>query len=59
MVDGQPGQGMNAGGGSGGTLIIHTDNLDGHGRLTVSGGHGAGEGGGGSGGRMYINIYQR
>ena len=57
-VDGENGHGQNAGGGSGGTIVIQTDELLGHGRLSASGGNGVGEGGGGGGGRMHISVLQ-
>ena len=57
-MDGESGQGGNAGGGSGGTIIIETEYLKGQGRMTASGGDGVGGGGGGSGGRMHIDIHQ-
>lgn len=47
---------MDAGGGSGGTLIINTPVLSGNGEIRVNGGKGAGDGGGGAGGRMAITV---
>lgn len=48
------GTGSNAGGGSGGSILIKATNMSGHGELAVTGGSGTGLGGGGSGGRIGI-----
>ena len=55
-LEGEQGQGQNAGGGSGGGLVIKTLNFTGYGHVDVSGGAGSTNGGGGSGGRMAIHI---
>lgn len=48
-----------AGGGSGGSILIKTTNMSGHGVINVVGGAGSGEGGGGSGGRAAIHCRWR
>ncbi|WAR26297.1 TENX-like protein [Mya arenaria] len=53
------GEGANAGGGSGGSVFMHTTNITGHGVVAVPGGDGAGYGGGGSGGRVSVNCRYR
>jgi hypothetical protein len=58
-VDGGAAVGTNAGGGSGGTLIIDTKAIDGDGRMSCDGGHGNGHGGSGAGGRMKIQVKTR
>lgn len=45
-----------AGGGSGGSILIHTHTIDGDGSLQVHGGDG--DGGGGAGGRMALYYIQ-
>lgn len=47
---------MDAGGGSGGTIVIDTPNLSGNGEIRAKGGLGRGDGGGGAGGRIAITI---
>lgn len=44
----------NSGGGSGGSVIIDTGNLEGSGTIRVNGGDGYGRGGGGGGGRIAV-----
>lgn len=46
----------NAGGGSGGSILVKTTSFSGHGKLTAEGGSGNGNGGGGSGGRIAIHV---
>ena len=46
--------GSNSGGGSGGSVLIHTRALEGSGVIAVNGGAGNGNGGGGAGGRMAV-----
>ena len=53
---GERGRGGNAGGGSGGSLLLETLNLTGFGLVDVGGGQGAGAGGGGGGGRIAVHI---
>ncbi|KAL4230251.1 hypothetical protein ACF0H5_010637 [Mactra antiquata] len=55
-VAGTDGVGSNAGGGSGGSILMHSTNITGHGIMAVNGGNAAGTGGGGSGGRISINC---
>ena len=55
-LEGESGQGLNCGGGSGGGLFIHTTNFTGFGLIDCHGGNGSGDGGGGSGGRIAIHI---
>ena len=55
-MNGAMAKGDNAGGGSGGTIIIQTEVLSGHGSLHCNGGRGLETGGGGAGGRMVINV---
>ena len=45
-----------SGGGSGGTILVESYKMSGHGELDVSGGAGHGIGGGGSGGRLAAHI---
>ena len=49
----------NAGGGSGGSLLVSSYQVSGHGTLDVSGGSGSGNGGGGGGGRIALHISDR
>lgn len=58
-MQGENGQGLNAGGGSGGAIVIETLNFTGYGHVDCSGGNGSstGKGGGGSGGRIGILIH--
>ena len=58
-MQGENGQGVNAGGGSGGGIFIETLNFTGYGHVDCSGGNGSisGEGGGGSGGRIGLLIH--
>lgn len=58
-ANGKNGEGPNSGGGSGGSILIETTNMTGHGRISVKGGQGAGNGGGGSGGRVAIHCRWR
>ncbi|KAK3576663.1 hypothetical protein CHS0354_004948 [Potamilus streckersoni] len=58
-LQGTDGQGTSAGGGSGGSLLIHTTNMTGHGEINVEGGDGSGLGGGGAGGRVGIHCRYR
>ena len=58
-IRGGNGTGANAGGGSGGTILIKTINMTGHGVISVSGGNGVGKGGGGAGGRVGIHCQWR
>lgn len=44
----------NTGGGSGGSIIIDTTNLEGSGTIRVNGGNAYGNGGGGGGGRLAV-----
>ena len=50
-------QGINHGGGSGGSIYINTTNFEGEGVIDASGGSGNGYGGGGSGGRIAVYYY--
>ena len=58
-MQGENGQGSNAGGGSGGGIVIETLNFTGYGHIDCSGGNGSisGSGGGGSGGRIGLFIH--
>lgn len=56
QVDGENGNGTNAGGGSGGTIDITTPILEGNGDIRSNGGLGDNYGGGGAGGRMFLRI---
>ena len=58
-ASGEDGHGSNAGGGSGGSMLIETTNMTGHGNISVLGGRGVGQGGGGSGGRVGIHCRWR
>ena len=58
-IDGMPGNGSNAGGGSAGALILNAHALQGHGVITANGGKGQDNGGGGSGGRIFIKLQER
>ncbi len=55
-MDGAPGMGQDAGGGSGGTVSIFAQSVRGHGLLSASGGEGQGRGGGGAGGRVKLEL---
>ena len=55
-MDGAPATGDDSGGGSGGTIVINTPVLEGHGEITANGGKGTGQGGGGAGGRIFIEV---
>ena len=46
----------NAGGGSGGSLLVTCLNISGHGYVDITGGNGTGLGGGGSGGRVGVHV---
>jgi len=47
----------NSGGGSGGSILIETMNMTGHGEISANGGNGAlYNSGGGSGGRIAIHV---
>lgn len=56
---GENGTGVNAGGGSGGSILIETTNMTGHGAISVEGGAPSGKGGAGSGGRVAIHCRWR
>ena len=56
---GDSGTGVDAGGGSGGSIFIQTTNITGHGVMSVKGGEGEGRGGGGSGGRIAVHCRWR
>ena len=58
-LQGANGDNYNAGGGSGGSLLIETMNFTGHGEVNVRGGDGKGTGGGGAGGRTGIHCQWR
>ena len=58
-LQGMDATGIDAGGGSGGSLWIKTTNLTGHGIISVRGGDGTGRGGGGAGGRISIHCRWR
>ena len=58
-ANGQEGVGTDAGGGSGGSVLIESTNMTGHGEISVLGGQGIGEGGGGAGGRAGIHCRWR
>lgn len=58
-LQGSNGINFNAGGGSGGSLLIETTNFTGHGEINVRGGDGTGTGGGGAGGRIGIHCEWR
>lgn len=58
-VQGTNGEGTNAGGGSGGSLLIESMNFTGHGVIDTAGGNGTGTGGGGAGGRAAIHCQVR
>lgn len=53
------GTGINAGGGSGGSILIETTNMTGHGVISVEGGRPTGYGGAGAGGRVAIHCRWR
>ena len=59
VADGRNARSNNAGGGSGGSVLIETENFAGHGTISSKGGNGIGVGGGGSGGRVAIHISWR
>jgi hypothetical protein len=50
------GDGLDAGGGSGGSILIEAENVTGHGLVDVQGGNGTGHGYGGAGGRSAIHC---
>ncbi|KAK3724602.1 hypothetical protein QZH41_005193 [Actinostola sp. cb2023] len=56
---GENGTGVAAGGGSGGSILIETTNMTGHGVLSVEGGGSEGLGGAGAGGRVAIHCQWR
>jgi len=56
QVDGDDADGSDAGGGSGGTIVIDTPVLSGNGEIRANGGQGTGDGGGGAGGRMAVTV---
>ena len=58
-LQGTDGDGINAGGGSGGSLLIETMNFTGHGEINTGGGSASGKGGGGAGGRAAIHCEWR
>ena len=54
---GENGKGAYSGGGSGGSVLVDTMNITGHGEVNVNGGSGyTTHGGGGSGGRIGIHV---
>ena len=55
-MDGAAATGENSGGGSGGTIVVTTPVLEGHGEISANGGSGTGEGGGGAGGRIFLEV---
>lgn len=55
-VDGDGGTVLNSGGGSGGSIWISADNIQGNGIISAEGGDGNGTGGGGSGGRVALYL---
>jgi hypothetical protein len=59
LLLGLSGTGVNAGGGSGGSVWIETMNMTGHGEIRTHGGNGTGLGGGGAGGRVSIHCQFR
>ena len=58
-ANGFQGSGINAGGGSGGSILIKATNMTGHGEISVAGGKGTGSGGAGAGGRVGIHCRWR
>ena len=58
-MSGSAANGSDAGGGSGGTVLIKAQKLIGQGLLAADGGAGRGNGGGGAGGRMRIFLDER
>ena len=58
-ANGLDGSGVGAGGGSGGSILIETTNMTGHGEIAVAGGKGVGHGGAGAGGRVGIHCRWR
>lgn len=58
-VNGGSATSSNAGGGSGGTISIETNELQGSGIISANGGTGHGSGGGGSGGRIAVRWKMR
>ena len=58
-ASGSSGTGSHSGGGSGGSILIHTRALEGSGVISVNGGNGNSYGGGGAGGRMAIYWQDR
>ena len=56
VAGGDTDSGANAGGGSGGTILVEAYNVTGHGTLDASGGAGSGAGGAGSGSRIGMHI---
>ena len=58
-VNGEAGTAQGAGGGSGGTILIDTRVMVGHGQITANGGEGNATGGGGAGGRMVLTVGER
>ena len=59
MLNGIDGSGTDAGGGSGGSVIVYTTDITGHGVIDVVGGSGTGKGTGGAGGRAAIHCRWR
>nr|XP_054759184.1 uncharacterized protein LOC129265193 [Lytechinus pictus] len=55
-ANGEPSLYARAGGGSGGSVWVECEELDGFGTISVDGGNGQLEGGGGAGGRVAINY---
>ena len=53
---GMNGKGVDAGGGSGGSILIETTNISGYGVIDVAGGQGSGRGSGGAGGRVAVHV---
>ena len=53
------GTGSHSGGGSGGSILIKTTNMTGHGEIAVTGGDATNDGGAGSGGRVGIHCRWR
>nr|XP_026694748.1 uncharacterized protein LOC104266654 [Ciona intestinalis] len=48
--------GRDSGGGSGGSILIHTERITGYGKVAIKGGDGSGGGGAGAGGRIAVYL---
>ena len=53
---GESAKNSKGGGGSGGSVLIETTNITGHGEINANGGDGKQGGGGGAGGRIGVHV---